>query len=156
MIVYIPSDRIVPKKVISSITKYGHTVEVYTKHYSDNRYMDLGYKRNDIVAKAQYNNSRYIAMNDSDVTHTKDNFMEMENFLDNNPDWAGVALVDGSLRKGLEPRHVNLHCCMFRKGIEINFMPQCQECECMAATRMLRQHWHFGYLNGTDRIIHKK
>lgn len=134
---------------------YGHIVITYYKNYSDNKHFDIALKRNDLYEKSKTDGQKYFCMNDSDVLHLDNNLLDMEIFLDKNPDWAGVALAS-SLKKGIEPRHINLRCCMFRKGIYLDFKPKGKECDCLAITNHLRPRWRFGYLNKLNAIEHRR
>ena len=152
MIIHIPTHRLVPNEVPASLERYGHEVRAFTATYSKNRYIDIGIKRTAICRDAENMKGKYVCMSDSLIVHMQDNIFDMCLFLDNNPAWGGIALDRRHEREDTEPYHVALSCCMFRTEIDLDFIPEPGDCECIAITKTLRPKWKFGYLEGKGRI----
>lgn len=167
MIVFIPTAHCllnkIPMNILEGITDQGCLPYIVSSkeyaEYRSDRYKIIAGLRKEIIELAKEMGEEYIAMSNSDILHKKENFKDMENFLKENKDFAGVALTNKSSEVKLEPDHVNLFCTVLRRECldDIDTTIINRECDCMPISRSLKKKWRYGFLENTnnDRIEHR-
>jgi hypothetical protein len=157
---YIPKsdhEELIPE-VIESLDAQGLEVlcESSPEWFPDDRYKKYGAiarNRERIIKKAFKAGDPFMVMNDRTRLHLKDNNIElMQQFLEKNTDWGGVALNPGKKGRHIPFRefpHISQACVMLRLEVLpfIKYELQGRECDCKPLGRSIRQLGkRYGYM----------
>ena len=150
--IWIPlaDDETLSEEVIKSLPE-AYTVNTEPRYSELTHAQSVAINRNKIFKRFLHTNESYLKMQDSCVVHNNpDNYLDMVRFLDERPDWGGVALHSGKIIRGgnLEKNHVRFRCVVIRrealKGIVLE-VPGAG-CECYVFSKEIRKRWRYGYL----------
>jgi len=119
----------------------------------NNHFHSIANNRRKIFSRFLETDEKYLKMQDRHIIHIGDGFKQAETFLDENPEWGGVALYPGKKLPKPDKRHIMFDCVVVRRealdGIKLEFT---KGCDCAAFCREIRKKWKYGYLNKLNLI----